>query len=268
MPLQKYATWAYYFGLWLHKCRCKKEYLLYFAPLWNQEVNLPCEGIFLSTKRVEDILITRERIQDQAGCGKFVISLLWYPKPEPLCFVKSSLTIVSLSKRRENFLFWSCLQISYLWDSHMYENTFFFSVNLASVIYLTSQKCWRGKVKSFLLYTYVPETVVWRRLWEHVTKYRNPIKDEKVDLSRGYKLINKERTDHEVDLILSHQQHEVVLTAFHCLELTSDERGLSKNQEKISTINMTDWMINWNSEVFQYLDEIFWCLEDGLFWKF
>lgn len=126
MPLQKYATWAYYLGLWLHKCWCKKEYLLYFAPLWNQEVNLPCEGIFLSTKRVEGTPITGERIQDWAGCAKFVISSLWYPKPEPLCFVRSSLTIVSLSKKHKNFLFWSCLQISYLWDSHMYENTFFF----------------------------------------------------------------------------------------------------------------------------------------------
>lgn len=65
------------------------------------------------------------------------------------------------------------------------------------------------------------------------TKYRNPIKDESVDLSRGYKLINKERTDHEVDLILSHQQHEVVLYSFtHCLELTSDERVSVKNQRK------------------------------------
>lgn len=126
MPLQNYATWAYYFGLRLHKCWRKKEYLLYFAPIWKQEVNLPYEGIFLSTKSVEDILITRERIQDQTGCAKFVISLLLFPKPEPLYFVKSSLTIVSLSKRHKNVLFWSFLQISYLWDSHMCENTFFF----------------------------------------------------------------------------------------------------------------------------------------------
>ena len=54
----------------------------------------------------------------------------------------------------------------------------------------------------------------------------------KVDLSRGYKLTNKERTDHEVDLILSLQQHEVVLTAFHYLELTSDERGLRKKSRE------------------------------------
>lgn len=63
-------------------------------------------------------------------------------------------------------------------------------------------------------------------------KCRNTIKDKRVDLSRGYKLTNKERTDHEVDLILSLQQHEVVLTAFHCLELTSDERGLRKKSRE------------------------------------
>ena len=61
-------------------------------------------------------------------------------------------------------------------------------------------------------------------------KCRNPIKDKKVDLSRGYELTNKERIDHVVDLILSHEHHEVVLTAFHCLELTSDEMDL---REKI-----------------------------------
>ena len=59
-------------------------------------------------------------------------------------------------------------------------------------------------------------------------KCRNPIKDKKVDLSRGYELTNKEKLDHEVDLILSHEQREVVLTAFHCLELTSDETDLRK----------------------------------------
>ena len=59
-------------------------------------------------------------------------------------------------------------------------------------------------------------------------KCRNPIKDKKVDLSRRYELTNKEKLDHEVDLILSHEQREVVLTAFHCLELTSDETDLRK----------------------------------------
>ena len=70
-------------------------------------------------------------------------------------------------------------------------------------------------MKSFLLYTYVPQRVVWKRLLDHGMKCRNPIKDKKVDLSRRYELTNKEKLDHEVDLILSHEQREVVLTAFH-----------------------------------------------------
>lgn len=121
---------------------------------------------------------------------------------------------------------------SHIFEIHTCMKIFFFPVNLASGNYLTHQKCWREEVKSFLLYTYVPETVVWKRHLEHVMKCRNTIKDKRVDLSRGYKLTNKERTDHEVDLILSLQQHEVVLTAFHCLELTSDERGLRKKSRE------------------------------------
>lgn len=58
----------------------------YFAPLWNQEVNLPCEGIFLSTKRVEDILITRERIQDWSRLWKICYFITLYPSSEPLLF--------------------------------------------------------------------------------------------------------------------------------------------------------------------------------------
>ena len=118
---------------------------------------------------------------------------------------------------------------------------FFFSVNLGFVNYLISQTCWREEVKSFLLYTYVPQRVVWKRLLDHGMKCRNPIKDKKVDLSRGYELTNKEKLDHEVDLILSHEQREVVLTAFHCLELTSDETDLRKKSGE--NINCKcDWL--------------------------
>lgn len=62
------------------------------------------------------------------------ISLLWYPKPEPLCFVKSPLTIVSLSKRRGKLsvLVMSSNLISLRFTLTYKIRLFFFSVNLAS----------------------------------------------------------------------------------------------------------------------------------------
>lgn len=60
---------------------------------WKQEINLPCETYPPCTKRIENILITRDmkfRANEAIWTKLVTSSLIYYPKLKLLCLVNSS----------------------------------------------------------------------------------------------------------------------------------------------------------------------------------